>query len=154
GGRTSAAPARAAARTATGRAAPAGPDTPDDGTWLGPLLRPRIALPRPPGTGAAEPGEDLSPDRGVPGAERAPAGRRVGAERAAPQHLVLGAEEHLGVLPVRERLEPRIAVEVGVHPLPDVPDQLVYAQRGGAGRVRPDRGRAQVPLPQVGVVRA
>src|SRR5580692_1381592 len=41
----------------------------------------------------AEAGEDLPPDRVVPVPERGPAGHRGHAERAAPQHLVLGPEE-------------------------------------------------------------
>ena len=64
-----------------------------------------------PGCGVArtaEAGEDLPADRVVPVPERAPAGHPVGGERAAAQHLVLGAEEHLRVLPVRPGGETRI----------------------------------------------
>src|SRR2546430_8830343 len=44
-----------------------------------------------------EAAEDLPADRIVPVAERTPAGDRVGAEGATPQHLVCRPEEHLGV---------------------------------------------------------
>src|SRR3712207_7811990 len=37
---------------------------------------------------------------------------------SAPQHLVSTAEEHLGVLTVGERAEPRVRVEVRRCPLP------------------------------------
>src|SRR5262249_28409048 len=70
--------------------------------------------------GAAEAGEDLAPDRVVPVPERRPLDARVGRPRPAPQHLVLGAEEHLRVLAVGERHEARVPVEVGGRPLPDV----------------------------------
>ena len=54
---------------------------------------------------AAEAGEDLPADRVVPVAERGAHGARVRRPRAAPQHLVVRAEEHLGVLAVGEGTE-------------------------------------------------
>src|SRR5215471_16060928 len=85
--------------------------------------------------GGAEAGQDLPPDRIVPVAERAPAGDRGDAERAAAERLVLAAEEHLGVLPVRPRREAGVGQEVAGGPLPHVPDELPHAGRaaGGAG---------------------
>src|SRR5690606_7561698 len=55
-----------------------------------------------------EPAEDLPPDGVVPVAEGPADGERVGCPRAASQHLVLGAEEDLRVLPVGEGPEARV----------------------------------------------
>src|SRR5580700_3272115 len=100
--------------------------------------------------GGPETGEDLPPDRVVPVAERAPAGYRRHCERAAAHHLVLGAEEHLGVLPVRPGSEAGVGQEVAAGPLPHVPDQLARAARGGSLGVAA-RGRGlEVLLAEVG----
>src|SRR5512144_2659341 len=99
-----------------------------------------------------EAGEDLAPDRVVPVAEGAPAGDRVAAERAASEDLGGGAEEDGGVLGVGEHREARVWREVAGGPLPHVPDELVYAERGGALGVGADRRGAQMPLAEVGVL--
>ena len=92
---------------------------------------------------AAETGEDLPPDRMVPVAERAPARHRVGAERAAAQHLVVAAEEHLRVLRYGNAANPGYGMKSRRRPLPHVADQLLHARAGtrpagyaptGAGR--------------------
>ncbi len=103
------------------------------------------------GTGGAEPGEDLPPDRVVPVPERAPAGHRADRERPAAEHLVLGTEEHLRVLPVGPGAKPRIRTEVRTRPLPDVPDQLPGPARRRPLRVRAGRRGPQELLAQVGV---
>src|SRR5450631_2686400 len=91
---------------------------------------------------AAEPGEDLSPDRIVPVAERAPDCHRVRTEGPAAQHLVLRAEEHQGVLRVREGCEARVSAEVTGGPLPDIADELVDAERRCPAGVGAGAGRA------------
>ena len=80
---------------------------------------------------AAEAGEDLPPDGVVPVAEGRAGDRRVRGPGAAAQHLVLGAEEHLGVLAVREGLEAGVAAEVRRRPLPDLADAAEQAERCG-----------------------
>src|ERR1700716_2614073 len=92
-------------------------------------VRPSAALFRPGIAATAETGEDLPTNRVVPVAERAPAGRRVRTERPAAQDLVVGAEEHLGVLQVGKRAEPRVAMEVAARPLPHIPDELAHTER-------------------------
>src|ERR1019366_667815 len=77
---------------------------------------------------APESGEDLSTDRVVPIAERAPHSHGAGAERSSSQHLVVRAEEDQGVLGIGEDAKPRITVEVTAGPLPDVADELVHAK--------------------------
>src|SRR5450631_1514553 len=84
-------------------------------------------LPRSGVASAAEPREDLSPDRVVPVAERAPDRHGVRTEGPAAQHLVLRAKEDQGVLGVRERRETGVPTEVARGPLPDVADELVNA---------------------------
>src|SRR5215467_5025980 len=103
--------------------------------------------------GGAEAGEDLPPDRVVPVAERATAGDRGDAERATAEHLVLAAEEDLGVLPVRPRGEAGVGQEVAGGPLPHVPDELPHARRARALRVAARGGGLQVALAQVRPVR-
>src|SRR6185437_16883954 len=105
----------------------------------------RFAGPR-----GAEPGEDLPPDRVVPVAEGTPAGHRADGERAAAQHLVLRAEEHLRVLLIRPGLETRVRTEVRAGPLPHVPDQLPGPARRRPRGVGAGRRRAQERLAQVG----
>ena len=112
-------------------------------TEVGEVTAHRLSPRRARRPGAAEAGEDLPADRVVPVAERAPAGHRVGGERAAAQHLVLGAEEHLRVLPVRATARnpgsrrsrststPRRHRSAAGRPSGDAP-----------GRVGADRGRA------------
>src|SRR4029078_13520744 len=78
---------------------------------------------------APETGEDLSPDRVVPVAEGAPDNHGVRAERPAPQHLVLRAEEDPGGIRIGKGGEARIAVKVAQGPLPDVTDELLHAER-------------------------
>src|SRR5215467_13311134 len=102
--------------------------------------------------GGAEAGEDLPPDRVVPVAERAPAGDRGDAERATAEHLVLAAEEHLGVLPVRPRGESGVGQEVAGGPLPHIPDELPHAGRARAARVAARGSGLQVALAQVRLV--
>src|SRR5215831_16067044 len=99
--------------------------------------------------GGAKAGEDLPPDRVIPVAERAPAGDRGHAERATAQHLVLAAEEHLGILAVRPRGEAGVGQEVAGGPLPHVPDELPHAGRVRALRVAARGGGLQVALAQV-----
>src|SRR5438445_8560328 len=102
--------------------------------------------------GAAEAGEDLAPDRIVPVAERRADGRRVGGPGPAPEHLVVGAEEHRRVLPVREPLVAGVGQEVRGGPLPYVPDHLDAAPGARALRVRTHRGGAEVALAEVGAL--
>src|SRR5215475_262308 len=104
-------------------------------------------------TSASKAAEDLSTNRVVPVPESATARDRIRAERAAAQHLITRAEEHFRIFTVRECNESRIPVEVGVDPLPDVADELVNTEWRGALRECADRGRAQMPLAKVGVVR-
>src|SRR5262249_59419450 len=123
GAPTLAGTARAAGRSAPTAAAPAVRGKRHAGTSAGrsACLLADTSRGRPRGP---EPGEDLPPDRVIPVPERAAAGNRRHAERSAAQHLVLRAEEHLGVLLVRPRHEPRVRQEVRVCPLPHVTDKL------------------------------
>src|SRR5437879_13451679 len=93
---------------------------------------------------AAEPGEDLAPDRVVPVAERRADGRRMGGPGPAPQHLVVGAEEHRRVPLVREPLVARVGQEVRGGPLPYVPDHLHATPGARPPRAGADRGGAEV----------
>src|SRR6185295_16156352 len=88
---------------------------------------------------AAEPCEDLPADRVVPVAEACAHRARVRGPRAAAQHLVLRAPEHLGVLAVGKRTKAGVRGEVGGGPLPDVAEQLVRTPAADAFRMRPDR---------------
>src|SRR5215471_7288962 len=99
--------------------------------------------------GGAEAREDLPPDRVVPVAERATAGDRGDAERVTAEHLVLAAEEHLGVLLVRPGGEAGVGQEVAGGPLPHVTDELAHARRARAARVAAPRCPLEVVLPQV-----
>src|SRR5262245_66265293 len=87
--------------------------------------------------GAAEAGEDLSPQRVVPVAEARPGDDRVGDPGAAAQDAVVGAEEDLGVLRVRERLETRIAAEKRAGPLPHSSLHVLDLVRIGARGLLP-----------------
>src|SRR5215470_10672371 len=111
--------------------------------------RPRAGNRRLRVAGGAEAREDLPPDRVVPVAERAAAGDRGDAERATAEHLVLAAEEHLGVLLVGPGGEARVGQEVAGGPLPHVPDELAHARRARAARVAARGGRLEVALPEV-----
>ncbi len=101
--------------------------------------------------GQPESAEDLAADRVVPVAERASTRHLVGAERAAAQHLVVAAEKHLGVLGVRERLEPGVRLEIRGGPLPHVTDQVMHTGRGGTVGVRAHVRRFEMPLVQIGM---
>src|SRR5580692_11001121 len=46
----------------------------------------------------------------------------MGRPRATPQHAVILTEEHLRILTVGVRHEPRVAIEVRRRPLPHTPD--------------------------------
>ena len=82
----------------------------------------------------AEAGEDLAADRVVPVAERGAHRDRIGRPRPAAQHLVLGAEEHLGVLAVGERPEARVAREVGARSTPTRHRAAARSRRGSRWR--------------------
>src|SRR3984885_15769757 len=100
--------------------------------------------------GGPEAGEDLPADRVVPVPERAPAGHRRHRERAAAHHLVLGAEEDLGVLAVRPGAEAGGGQEGAGGPLPHVADELPRtARRGSPGIAACGRG-LEVLLAEVG----
>src|SRR6185295_19413570 len=60
----------------------------------------------------SHPAEDLTTLGQVPVAERLGGDQRRGGPRAAAEHLVALAEEDLGVLGIRVRLEAGIAVEL------------------------------------------
>src|SRR5690606_31268039 len=66
---------------------------------------------------------------------------------------VVGAEEHLGVLPIREGHETRVRPEVAAGPLPDVTDQLMHPERGGTPRIGAYGSGPKMPLPQIRVAR-
>src|SRR6476469_6825836 len=100
----------------------------------------------------AEAGEDLPANRIVPVAERRPSDVRRGRPRAAAQHFVLGAEEHLRVLGIREGLVARIAAEVRRRPLPHVADHAVAPDRRHVLRVRADLRGAEAELVDVRVL--
>ena len=85
--------------------------------------------------------------------------RRVGRPRPAAQHLVVGAEEHLRVLAVRERPEARVGAEVGRGPLPHAAEHPVRSRARlttSPSRCRPARARSRrVPsVPEIGPRRA
>ncbi len=92
---------------------------------------------------AAEAGEDLAADGEVPVAERGAHGRGVRRPGAAAQDLVVGTEEHLGVLAVREGTEPGVGEEVGRGPLPHSAQHPVHPVRAHdvVGSRRPVRVR-------------
>src|SRR5258708_12298237 len=71
-------------------------------------------------TRAPKAGENLAANGIVPIAERRTRHVTRCRPRASAQHLVLGPEEHLGVLRVRECPEAGMSREVAVRPLPDV----------------------------------
>ena len=91
-------------------------------------------------SGAPKTREDLAPDRVVPVAERPATGNAVGPERSPSQHLVVAAEEHLRILPIREGPEPRIRMETRRRPLPHVADHLLDTRCRRPGRVGADAG--------------
>src|SRR4026207_1946840 len=76
---------------------------------------------------AAESTEDLSSDWIIPVTERVTNCAGTRCPRATSQHLVLRAEEFLGILLVRKALKPGIAVEVARCPLPDIADHPITA---------------------------
>src|SRR5687768_17899638 len=93
--------------------------------------------PEPPGlwsdiAGAPEAGEDLASYGKVPVPERRAGHERRGRPGPAPQHLVVGAVEHFGVLLVGERGEAGVGGEVGRGPLPHVAQHLLGAVAAGA----------------------
>ena len=67
---------------------------------------------------------------------------RTRRPRAAAQHPVAAAEEHLGVLAVGVGDEPGIAAEAAAGPLPDVADHAQAPARRGAGGIARRRARS------------
>src|SRR4051812_10221648 len=96
--------------------------------------------------GAPEAAEDLAADGVVPVAKRVANRPGPRGPRAAAEDLVLGAEEDLGILRVRETLEAGPRPEITGRPLPHVADHAVAADRRDAGRVAPNRRGAEGEL--------
>src|SRR5215212_8889182 len=113
---------------------------------------PQVCHARSPSSGvarAAEAGEDLPPLRVVPVAERVADHAEARRPRAAAEHLVLVAEEELGVLAVRVRPKARVRAEVARRPLPRVADHAEDAVGRLTLGIRPRRGRAETGLVEV-----
>src|SRR5690349_16894376 len=103
---------------------------------------------------APEAAEDLAADRVIPVAEGAADGAGPSSPRATAEHLVLGTEEHLGVLGIGECLEPGPRSEVTRGPLPHVADHAGAAERRDVTRVGAQRRGAEPELVQVGQLAA
>src|SRR5688572_22371513 len=77
---------------------------------------------------AAKSGEYLAPDRIVPVSECVSDRARTCSPRSAAENLVIGAEELLRVLRIRECLETGMSAKVGGRPFPYVADHSVASQ--------------------------
>src|SRR5690242_3949915 len=98
---------------------------------------------------APKAGEDLPPDGVVPVAEGVPDRVRCDGPGTAAENLVVTAEEDGRILRVRERPKPRIWLEVGGRPLPDVADHLLDTERAGPGGERSDGGGMSPARPEI-----
>src|SRR5690349_8771086 len=73
---------------------------------------------------------------------------------SAAKHLVLVAEEDLGVLRIRKRLESGVSDEVGARPLPDVAQHLNRAALRGTVAVGARGCETEGELVEVGPIAA